>query len=228
MLLNGNGQFYSGGKPGLGMSDDQNSTPTLADGPWSGGSLPDLSSTSSDNFTRANAGWLGVNWWMETGSAPSNCYFELNNNAASLNTTGSNCAAAAIWTTAFSPNNSSTVTIGGITSGGWVGAVGRYTLPAGWGQIGAGIYYIALWDSGTLYLMAYDGSAFHTLQTATTVQPSTIELDASGAAPVSLTVKVNGTTQITYSDSTYKYTGAYAGFAIFGDSNSTVTGWSGS
>ena len=228
VLLSGNGEFYSVGQPGLGMSDDQNSTPTLADGPWSGGSLPNLSSTASDNFTRANAGWLGVNWWMETGYGGFNCYFELNSNAASLNTTGSGCAAAAIWTTAFSPNNSSTVTIGSITSGDWVGAVARYTLPAGWGDVAAGIYYVALWDSGTLYLMAYDGTAFHTLQSVTTTQPSTIELDASGTSPVNLTVKVNGTTQITYSDSTYEYTGASAGFAIFGHSSSTVTGWSGS
>lgn len=206
-----------------------NSTPTLADGPWSGGSLPPLSSTASDNFTRANAGWLGVNWWMETGYAgASNCYFELNSNAASLNTTGSNCAAASIWTTPFSPNNSSSVTVGSIANGDWVGAVARYTLPAGWGNVGAGIYYVALWDSGTLYLMAYDGNSFHTLQTITTAQPSTIELDASGTSPVNLTVKVNGTIQITYSDSTYEYTGPYAGFATFGHSSSTVTGWSGS
>ena len=81
--------------------------------------LPNLSSTASDNFTRANAGWLGVNWWMETGYGGFNRYFELNGDTTSLNTTGSGCAAAAIWTDSLVQNNSSTVTIGSITSGDW-------------------------------------------------------------------------------------------------------------
>jgi hypothetical protein len=57
---------------------------------------------------------------------------------------------------------------------------------------------------------------------------STIELDATGSGPVLLTVKVNGTQfGSTYSDSTYKFSGTYAGFNLSGSANTNVTGWTG-
>jgi hypothetical protein len=234
VLLSGNGQFYAGGYPGLGMSDDVNSKPTLADGAWTGGSLPSLSTAASDNFQRANSGWLGVNWWMDTHhySGAAETYLQLNSNAASLNTSGSNGICAAVWTTPFSSTQASTVTLGNLTSGDWIGALARYSMPtAGWGNDGNGSYYFAIWSGGTLTLFAWTGSpshAFESLASASVAtQPTTIELDASGTSPVSLTVKVNGTTAITYSDSTYMLTGTYAGFTIYGHSTSTVTGWSG-
>lgn len=218
---------YSGGYPGLGMSDDPNSSPTLADGAWTGGSLPNFSSTPSDNFQRANAGWLGVNWLLvpvQQSTTPA--YFEVLNNAAVLNTTASNGSGYALWTTPFNVNQSSTVTIGNLTSGDWIAAIGRYTISSGYSsQVSS--CYLALYWQGTVYLFQFNGS-YSVLTTASYPNtPSTIELDAAGTSPVVLTVKVNGSTLIIYSDSTYKYTGTYAGFGASGHSTSTITGWTG-
>ncbi len=47
----------TGGNPGVGFAADGNATPTLALGSWQGGTLPNLSTTPSDNFQRANGGW---------------------------------------------------------------------------------------------------------------------------------------------------------------------------
>jgi hypothetical protein len=217
---------YSGGSPGVGVIE-QDSTPTAYAGAWSGGSLPAFSSSPSDNFARANSGWLGDNWWMVTGFSFTGAgYFSLSSDAAILNTASNNVESAAIWTTPLAANHSSTVTIGTIASSSyWIGAVARYTVQSG---ASPGTFYIALYTGGNVDLFAESGGAFTSLASAAYGStPGTIELDATGSAPVSLTVKADGTSLITFSDSTYEYTGTYAGFAAFGSSGSTVTGWSG-
>jgi len=58
-----------------------------------------------------------------------------------------------------------------------------------------------------------------------------MELDATGTSPVVLTLKVNGTQfGTTYSDSTYKFAGLYAGFALGAGATqtTTITAWTGS
>jgi len=216
---------YTGGAPGLGIAADQNSSPTIADGAWQGGSLPSFNSTPSDNFTRANAGWLGVNWWFLPANSTNsiNSFFVLNSNAAALSLP--NGTGIAMWTTPFTTNHSSAITVGSQSSG-WVGAVARLTP----GANGAGTYYLALaTPNGTIDLFAYNGS-WQVLSTGTYGGPvNTIELDATGTSSVLLTIKINGTQFSAYSDSTYHFTGTYAGFGISGTGiSSRITGWQGS
>jgi len=217
---------YTGGTPGLGMAGDSNTSPTVADGAWQGGSLPNFSSTPSDNFTRTNAGWLGVNWWFlpSNGSNSINSFFFLNNNAAVLSIP--NGTGIAMWTTPFNTNHSSAVTIGSQSSG-WVGAAARLTP----GANGSATFYLALAEpNGTIDLFAFNNGTWQLLSSGTYSGPiNTVELDATGTSPVSLAIKINGTLFGSYVDSTYLYTGTYAGFGIAGaGTSSTVTGWQGS
>lgn len=216
---------YTGGVAGVGVIE-MNSKPTAQVGSWEGGSLPDFSTTPSDNFQRADAGWLGVNWFLVSG-LPSSlpAYFKLSKDSAVLNASGTTASSLAIWTTPFSVNQASTVTAGRF-SGGWIGAVTRYTVRAGAGE--GGTFYIALWSSGKLYLFADTGSSYIALATLrAATAPSTIELDACGVSPVNLTVKSEGKTVMSYSDSTYKYTGTYVGFGVYGSRATRVAGWTG-
>ncbi len=218
---------YTGGAPGLGMAQDPNTSPTIADGAWQGGSLSDFSSTPYDNFTRSNAGWLGVNWWFipSNGNNSISSFFILNNNAAALSVPSG--TGIAMWTTSFNTNHSSTITIGTLQLSGWVGAVARLTP----GANGAATYYLALAeDNGTVDLLAFNNGSWNLLSSGSYGSAiNTLELDATGASPVSLVIKVNATQFSTYSDSTYIFTGTYAGFGISGTgASSTVTGWQGS
>jgi len=215
---------YNGGSPGLGMASDQNSTPTIADGSWQGGSLPSFSGTPSDNFTRANAGWLGVNWWfLPSYNNSMSSYFVLNNNAATLSIP--NGTGIAMWTTPFNSNHSSAITIGSLTTA-WVGSVARMSP----GANGAATFYLALaTQNGTIDLFAFNNGNWQLLTAGNYSGPiNTLELDASGVSPVVLTVKINGTQFTTFTDSTYRYTGLYAGFGIAGQGTSSrITGWQG-
>jgi hypothetical protein len=223
---------YTGGQPGLGVIDP-NGSPFLSLGTWTGGSLSSFSTTPSDNFQRANAGWLGVNWWFAptggNGSGATGSYFVLSGNAAVLSVPTNQ--GTAIWTTAFGSTQASKVTTGNIASGDWVAAVARYTLPPnGTSSANTDSYYFVLVEgNGTVDLFAKT-NADNLLASLGTFSGtvSTIELDASGTSPVSLVVKINGTQfGSTFSDSTYKLTGAYEGFSTFGTTASTVTGWTG-
>jgi Chitobiase/beta-hexosaminidase C-terminal domain len=218
---------YTSGTPGLGMAGDSNSSPTIADGAWQGGSLPDFSNTPSDNFARANAGWLGVNWWFLPVSPQNSItsYFTLTSNAAALSMPSG--TGIAIWTTPFNMNHSSAISIGTLQSSGWVGAVTRLTP----GANGAATYYVALAEAnGTIDLFAFNNGTWGLLSSSSYGSAiNTLELDATGSSPVSLVIKVNGAQFGTYSDSTYKFTGTYAGFGISGTgASSTITGWQGS
>jgi Chitobiase/beta-hexosaminidase C-terminal domain len=218
---------YTAGTPGLGMADDPNTSPTVANGAWQGGSLPSFSNTPSDNFARANAGWLGVNWWFvpPTDSNGLSSFFILSNNAAVLSIpTG---AGIAMWTTPFNTNHSSAINVGSQSSG-WVGAVTRLTP----GANGAATFYLALAEpNGTVDLFAFNNGIWELLSSETYGGAiNTIELDATGTSPVALAIKINGT-QFggAYSDSTHNYTGTYVGFAMAGTGTSSmVTGWQGS
>ena len=218
---------YISGQPGLGVVDP-NTTPTLAEGPWQGGSLPDFSTTPSDNFQRANAGWLGDNWWfaMSPGSG-----FILQSNSAVLSVPGN--YGVSVWTTPFNTNHSSIATVGSLASGDWVGAVARYQIPANNPNSSlADHYYLALIVGGgnTVDLFAWNAGTWQLLSTLGTYSgtASTIELDATGTSPVSLTVKINGMQfGATYNDTTYNFNGGYAGFAVYGTRSSSVTGWTG-
>jgi len=224
----------AGGNPGIGMAADQNATPTMAAGNWEGGSLDSFSSSASDNFFRANAGWLGVNWWftpIDPAAGFVNAFYTLTNNAAVLSSTGSSQYGAAIWTTALTGNQSA-VTIGAYgSSGDFVGPVVRYSMPNGNSVSSTTAFYFAeAKSSGQVEIFAYSGGNFNLLSNLGTYggTVSTLELDASGTSPVTLTVKVNGSTfGLPYNDSTYKLTGTYDGFTTFGTSSTTVTSWSG-
>ncbi|MGB6691529.1 MAG: chitobiase/beta-hexosaminidase C-terminal domain-containing protein [Terracidiphilus sp.] len=219
---------YSAGSPGLGV-EDQASTPVVALGPWQGGSLPNFSATPSDNFQRANSKWLGVNWWMDLLQTAQG-FFALNNNSVAFSSSAGNANGVAIWTTAFGLNQSSQITIGNLASGDWLGAVTRCSLPPEPMVSGKEKFYLALDDNGAIDLFAYNQGIWESLSNLGTYSGavSTIELDATGSAPVSLTVKINGTQfGNTYSDSTYELGGTYAGFAAYGSASSTVTGWAG-
>ena len=215
---------YTGGVPGLGSVVDMNATPTVASGPWTGGTLPPLSTTHTDNFSRPN-GLLGVNWWfLPTTDHGVDCAFTIVSHQAASGCTGAADNGVAIWTTAFGSPQGSVVTLGTSAAAGWIGPVVR----AAPNQSGTN-YYTTIYFGGTMLLFARSGGTFNSL--AATLcspgsTPSTIELDASGTSPVVLTVKVNGSAcGSPFSDSTYLLTGAYEGFATAG--NSTVAGWTG-
>jgi len=214
-----------GGNAGVGIASDGNATPTLALGSWQGGTLPNLSTTRSDNFQRANDGWLGVNWWFPEAGSAFNSYFVLNNNAATPTQPGG--TGAAFWTTPFNVNQSSVITIGNIASNDWLAAAVRYTPTT----TGNDQFYLALVDNNDVELFAYTSNQWKLLSNLGTYSGtiSTIELDATGSSPVTLMVKVNGVQfGSTFSDSTYMFTGTYAGFANYGTTSSTITGWHGS
>ncbi|MGB9145034.1 MAG: hypothetical protein WCC14_04380 [Acidobacteriaceae bacterium] len=220
---------YTGGNPGLGLAADNNATPTAAAGNWQGGSLPDFSTTPSDDFQRANAGWLGVNWWYPEPGGGFTQAFTLNGNAAAL--TGSGIGMA-VWTTPFSLNQSSAVTVGSTAGDTWIGAVTRYTLVSSGNET---FYFALVQPNGVVDLFAYDGTkrdgVWERLGSSLGIYSGTvrtIELDASGTSPVLLTVRINGKQfGRTYSDSIYKLTGTYAGFIVDGTASTTVSGWTG-
>lgn len=223
---------YTGGDPGLGLAADNNATPTAAVGDWQGGSLPDFSTTPSDNFQRANAGWLGVNWWYPQSDGQIGTAFVLSNNSAALLASG---VGMAVWTTPLSLNDSSRVTIGNTTGDRWIAAVTRYTPVAssnsGGGNPGNTFYMALVKPSGLVDLLEYASGAWNQLGTSLGTYSgvvTTVELDATGTAPVLLTVRINGKQfGKTYSDSTYKLTGTYAGFIVDGTASTTILGWSG-
>jgi hypothetical protein len=169
-----------------------------------------------------------VNWWFpeEGGTSSFTSYFSLNNNAATPTRPGG--VGAAFWTTPFNVNQSSMITIGNLASNDWLAAAARYAPTTS----GNDQFYLTLVDNGDVELFAFNKGAWQLLSdlgTYSSGSVSTIELDASGSSPVTLTVKVNGTQfGSTYSDSVYKFTGAYAGFANYGTTSSTITGWQGS
>jgi hypothetical protein len=216
-----NTNLYSGGAPGIGVIE-QNATRTAKSGTWTGGSLPDFSSTFSDNFNRDNAGWLGVDWWFPFANTDEGGAWVINSNSATL--LGDWKWSLAIWTSALTANHSSTVTVGNLTPGDWIGAVTRYT-PVSSADDG----YLALNNSGNLFIFArYQGSWNFLTSTAYTANPGDIlEFDATGTNPVLLTVKVNHTTKLAFSDSTYHIAGNYAGFAGLGTNTTTVINWVG-
>lgn len=216
-----NTNLYSGGAPGIGVID-QNATRTAKSGTWTGGSLPDFSSTFSDSFTRDNAGWLGVDWWFAFANTDEGGGWVVNNNTATL--LGDWKWSLAIWTSALPANHSSTVTIGNLTPGDWIGAITRYT-PVNSADDG----YLALNNSGNLFIFARNQGSWSLLtSTSYTISPGDVlEFDATGTNPVLLTVKVNGRIKLTFSDSTYHFTGNYAGFAGLGTNTTTVTHWVG-
>ena len=222
---------YTGGEPGLGVIEF-NSSPTVSATSWQGGSLPSYSTTPTDNFTRANAGWLGVNWWFKEpgGSGDSaDAFFILQSNAAIIS--NPNQYGVALWTTPFNVNHSSAINVGKIASGDYVGPVVRYSLPAA-GNPTSDTFYMIFGSPSGIMLYAYNKGSWALLKNygAFSGTITSMELDASGTSPVVLTVKVNGTQLgTTYSDSTYKFVGTYAGFSIAAGSTqtSTVTGWTG-
>lgn len=222
---------YTGGQPGLGVLET-NSTPTVSAANWQGGSLPDFNTTPTDNFTRANAGWLGVNWWFkEPGGAGSSAgaFFILQNNAAVISRP--NNFGIGIWTTPFNANHSSSITLGNLASGDYAGPVVRYSLPVAQNPT-SDTFYMIFGSTGGLTLLAYNKGAWAALQNFGTYPGTinTMELDATGNNPVVLTLKVNGSQfGSSYSDSTYRFTGSYAGFGIVAAAtqNTTVTGWTG-
>jgi hypothetical protein len=215
---------YTGGVPGFGSVVDMNSTPTVASGPWTGGTLPALSATHTDNFVRADAGWLGVNWWfIPTNTSPGHfCGYTLASNKASSTCTLSGDIGAALWTTPFVSTQDSEVTWGAVPSGGWQGPIVRATP----GQI-VQSYYLAIYFSGSVTVYAASGGSFNSLGSpCSPATPTTIGLTATGTSPVVLQAKVNGSNCGTsISDSSFKLTGAYEGFATAGAAN--VAGWTG-
>jgi len=216
-----NTNLYSGGAPGIGVIE-QNATRTAKSGTWTGGSLPDFSTTFSDSFNRDNAGWLGVDWWFPFANTDEGGGWVVNNNTATL--LGNWKWSLAIWTTALINNHSSTVTIGNLTPGDWIGAITRYT-PVSSADDG----YLALDNSGNLFIFArYQGSWNLLTSTAYTASSGDVlEFDATGTNPVLLTVKVNGVTKLTFSDPIYHIAGNYAGFAGLGTNTTTVIHWVG-
>jgi len=217
-----------GGIPGLG-EDDNNSTPTLISDNWQGGSLPSFSTVPSDNFQRDDAGWLGVNWGFDptgqcTGSPGS--YMLLSNHAAINQKAGQQ--SVAIWTTPFAAgaNQASVIQIGNFHTGDFVGPVVRYSP----GTICNESYYFALLSGGSAQLYKYTSNAQTNLTTFGTFggTPTSMELDATGTNPVTLTLKINGTViGSPYVDSTYHLAGTYEGFTMFGTNLTTITGWTG-
>jgi hypothetical protein len=227
------GNCYHYGVPGTGSVVDMNSTPTVKSGAWTAGSLPALnaSATPSDNFTRAN-GFMGYNWWEQmlyVGGGSFTCVFNILSNQA---VTDSGCAtvtsgALNLWTTPRpSLTQKSNITWGSTSV--WEGPVVRATPGVNDG-VTSTTYYLVIYFSGSPLLFARDGGGFHSLPASlcSSGTPTNLELDASGSGPVTLTVKINGTTCGTpYVDSTYNFTGNYIGFEGVGPSTA-VAGWSG-
>ncbi len=164
-----------------------------------------------------------MTWWFPSGSVFTS-YFVLNNNAATPSQSGG--VGAAFWTTPFNVNQSSVITIGNLASNDWLAAAVRYTPTTS----GNDQFYLALVDNKDVELFAYNKGTWKLLSNLGIYSGtiSTLELDATGSSPVTLTVKVNGVQfGSTFSDSTYMFTGTYAGFANYGSTSSTITGWQG-
>ncbi|HEV2133805.1 MAG TPA: chitobiase/beta-hexosaminidase C-terminal domain-containing protein [Terracidiphilus sp.] len=226
---------YTGGTAGIGIIDASTMTPVDSVTNWQGGTLPGFSATPADNFHRADSGWLGDNWWFPTladgsGHKYGNTFVLSGNSvhASAANFAAPNVGGGlALWTTPYSGNERSAITISTQASGDWIGPVVRDNLAGYWTDS----YYLAIAFGGSILVYARSAGGFVqlvNLGSYTLSSGDVLELDASGTSPVSLTVKINGTTFGTYSDSTYKYTGTYEGFANSGNNTATViTAWQG-
>jgi hypothetical protein len=100
-----------------------------------------------------------------------------------------------------------------------VGTVANYFGPAVRmnDPIGARHFYLAYFGaSGFLTLYAFDEGTYQILTTGSAaVSPGdTVTLEASGANPVHLVVKHNGSQVISYDDSTYLYSTGRPGFVL--------------
>lgn len=228
------GNLFATGVPGVGVVENSTTVPVIKDSTWTGGSLGSFGG-SSDSFQRANAGWLGVNWWFSQLNADFTAQMILSSNSAALNVSGTNKEAVAVWTTPFGSTQASSITLGAIGgTSDWQAAVVRYAMPAALSNFPTFYLVLDINKSIQLYEYGNGGSGYVLLSTLGTFggTVNTLELDASGTGPVSLVVKVNGTQfGSTFNDSTYQFNGAYEGFGISsqtGGSATTVTAWSGS
>jgi hypothetical protein len=219
---------YTDGVPGFGSVVDMNDTPTVASGPWTGGTLPALSGATSDTFHRADSGWLGIDWWFaprDSNTLSFACAMGISGNTAQEPSgCGGNEVAVAVRMHQFGSAQASLITYGSAT-GGFEGPVARLTP----GQTTT-TFYLALWYSNTITLYAQpSGGSLTMIDSVGTLgsAPTTFELDASGTGPVVLTVKVNGSVfGSPYTDSSYEFNGSYEGFATDGG-GTYVLGWSG-
>lgn len=221
--------LITGGQPGLGVAGDSNSTPTVAVTNWQGGSLPSFSSTPSESFTGPNAGWLGVNWWFAPLSNWITSFYKLSGNSAVLSGSGTSQYGLALWTTPLSQNQSSLVTVTPIVASDFVGPVVRSSIPTCNLQGNFSFYMAESESNNQIEIFEFNNNTWNLISNLGTYSGTinTLELDASGTSPVSLTVKVNGLTFGTASDSIYKLAGTYAGFNNAGSSSTGVTGWTG-
>jgi hypothetical protein len=139
----------------------------------------------SDDFSGSS---LGSNWAVVSGA------FTESNDAA----LGISHSSYAVWVGMPDPNAAIGVTLGAPTSPTWAGVIAR----AASGDPSSDHYAAYLAPDGTVGLARRNGYDFSYLASAPLAAGShTISLTASGSAPVTLTVTVDGNILITASDS---------------------------
>ena len=159
--------------------------------------MPGHITVASDNFVRANAGTLGGNWSIALGS------YAINTNRAEGVDSGYNDA---VWTANAFANDQYSTYIVATGSTAYLGPIVRFNAGSNSGYFGlygpGGDNYIVKRVSGSDTNLATNGSG------TAYATGDTLELDVVGNT---LTFKRNGTTLLTYTDSSSPITSGSAG-----------------
>jgi hypothetical protein len=208
---------YSGGQPGVGglILNNTYTTPHM-DG-WSGGNLATPTSVS-DSFNRADS-LPGVNWTCNSitdyrGGGSASDGLRISSNKLAPATSSAWCSALWSWTQPV--DHFAQVTLGAMGASDGEGVSLRASLLSS-GNTYYLIFVVGATPATHVQSYSWDGS-FHQLQdsTATTWSAGDVfRVEATGSDPVVLTIKKNGSTVTTVSDSTYKFAGTYLGPAIY-------------
>jgi len=167
---------------------------------------------ATDNFTRANAGNLGANWTNVAGT------FAISSNTAECTGTDGSSYGATAWNANSAPNDQyAQITISGTAGSGQTGPSVRMSTVAD-------TFYYALILGGSLYITKVVAGSGTNLVT-TTYSPTSGDVVYLSIVGTSLTLKVNGTTKLTTTDSSIS-SGSFGMAGLF-NGTSYISAWTG-
>jgi hypothetical protein len=217
--------IITGGQPGIGIYSPSGSNLQIDN--WSGGNVNvSIPSVTGDNFQRADCAILGLNW-INSDFSSAYGFAISGNRAVGAKVDGVNNIS--LWSYPTSNQNHwSQITISsGQTNGDYIGCVVRAAILC---------YEVIIFNglpTNTTQLYMISGLTSTQLATSasgTWAVGDVCRMEASGANPVTITIKQNGTPILIFSDSTYLLTGNMIGACYYqSDVNfiPAISNWSG-